>query len=263
MNLGANQRNTAALAVLFPIACYMVYSTFFSGDGGAGAPPGRPAPAVVKAPQKLKTIDPAAQEPAAAGSSGAGARSVVPPAARAGNASRRGNTSQEWTPRVGGRRPEDRADPAKTDPTLKLDLLARLQNVSAAAAGRSLFDFTTGPPPPMPQDVKIALKKNGKGGPPAEPPKPPVTPFMPTGPTEPPPPPAIPLKFYGFVQGAGGKRAFFRLGEEEIFMASEGQTIQSRYKIVRIGLSSAMVEDTQFKNNQQSLRIEEIPKENL
>ena len=263
MNLGANQKNMVALAVLLPVAAYMVYSTFLSGDS---APPGRPAPpAAVKMPQKLKTIDLAAQESAAAGASGAaGARNAVPLIARAGNAPRRGNTSQEWTPRVGGRRPEDRADPAKTDPTLKLDLLARLQNVSAAAAGRSLFDFSTGPPPPMPPDVKIALKKNGgKGGPTPEPPKPPVPPFTPTGPPVEPPPPAVPLKFYGFVQGAGGKRAFFRLGEEEIFMASEGQTIQSRYKIVRIGLSSAMVEDTQFKNNQQSLRIEEIPKENL
>ena len=263
MNLGANQKNIIALAVLFPIAAYMVYSTFLTG-GETAAPPGRPAPAAVKMPQKLKTIDLAAQESAAAGASGGGARSVVPPAARTGNATRRGNTSQEWTPRVGGRRPEDRADPAKTDPTLKLDLLARLQNVPAAAAGRSLFDFSTGPPPPMPPDVKIALKKNGgKGGPLAEQVKPPVMPFTPSGPPPEVPPPAIPLKFYGFVQGAGGRRAFFRLGEEEIFMASEGQTVQSRYKIVRIGLSSAMVEDTQFKNNQQSLRIEEIPKENL
>ena len=91
---------------------------------------------------------------------------------------------------------------------------------------------------------------------------PPIAP--PSGPTGPPPeapPPPIPLKFYGFVQGQGGKRAFFRLGEDDIFVASEGQTVQGRYKIVRIGLSAAVVEDTQFKNNQQSLRIEEIPKE--
>ena len=126
MNLGANQKNMVALAVLLPVAAYMVYSTFLSGDS---APPGRPA---VKMPQKLKTIDLAAQESAAAGASGAaGARNAVPLIARAGNAPRRGNTSQEWTPRVGGRRPEDRADPAKTDPTLKLDLLARLQNAFA------------------------------------------------------------------------------------------------------------------------------------
>jgi hypothetical protein len=160
---------------------------------------------------------------------------------------------------VGGRRPEDRADPAKTDPTLRLELLARLQSVAPAAAGRSLFDFTTAPVAPLPKDVKVDLKKGAQAG---EPPKPDMPP-VPTGPPAEPPPPAIPLKFYGFVQGEGGKRAFFRVGEEDIFVASEGQMLQGRYKIVRIGLSSAMVEDTQYKNNQQSLRIEEIPRENI
>ncbi len=257
MNLGANQKNIAALAVLFPIAGYMVYSNFLSGD--TAAPPARPAPMAVRLPEKLRPVDLPPSTTTAVPPAGAPA----PPSARRGI--RRGNSSQEWTPRVGGRRPEDRADPARTDPTLKLELLGRLQNVPAAAASRSLFDFSTGPPPPPPADVKIALtKKSGKGAPPPPGPlQPPVMPLTPTGPPAEAPPPAIPLKFYGFVQGAGGKRAFFRLGEEEIFMASEGQTVQSRYKIVRIGLSSALVEDTQFRNNQQSLRIEEIPKENL
>lgn len=178
------------------------------------------------------------------------------------------NTAQEFVPRVGGRRPEDRADPAKTDPTLRLELLARLQQLPpSAAGGRSLFAFSDAPPVATTKDTTIKLDKSKKDGgkkdgtdiAKAEPPPPPPV----SRPAEEPPPPAIPLKFYGFVHGQGGKRAFFRLGEEEIFMASEGQMVQGRYKIVRIGLSSAMVEDTQHKNNQQSLRIEEIPKENL
>lgn len=254
------EHQKAALAVLLPIAVYMVYTTFLSGDGPAGGPP--PAsPAATRAPQKLQTIDVAQNSAMAV--AGGGPRAASPQVLR-NNAARRNNSSQEWTPRVGGRRPEDRADPAQTDPTLRLELLARLQNVAATAGGRSLFDFSDAPVK-LPDDVKISPKKGGpkSGAPIAAEVKPPEIPVTPSGPPPEPPPPAIPLKFYGFVQGQGGKRAFFRLGEEEIFMASEGQLIQARYKIVRIGLSSAMVEDTQVKNNQQSLRLEEIPKENL
>ena len=259
MNLKRDQRNAVALAVLLPVALYMVYTSFLTGGVPAGGPPASPAP--TRPPQSLQTVDLAQKSAMAV--AGGGPRAVSPQTVR-NNASRRNNSSQEWTPRVGGRRPEDRADPAKTDPTLRLELLARLQKVAATAGGRSLFDFSNAPVK-LPDDVKISPKKGGpKGdGPTVTEVKPPVTPVIPPGPPAEPPPPAIPLKFYGFVQGQGGKRAFFRLGEEEIFMASEGQLIQARYKIVRIGLSSAMVEDTQVKNNQQALRIEEIPKENL
>jgi hypothetical protein len=87
-----------------------------------------------------------------------------------------------------------------------------------------------------------------------------VGPTMPK-PVEPPPEPKappIPLKFYGFVNKTkvGDKRAFF-LDGEEIVIASEGDMIKKRYKIVRIGVNSAVVEDTEFKsNNQQTLPLE-------
>ncbi len=254
MNLGANSRNIKVLAVLLPSAAFAVYSSFFS----SGSSPAVPAPPAVKIPEKLKTID-LAQDSARA-VAGGGPRNTSPPLiSRGGNTATRRNTSQEWTPRVGGRRPEDRADPAKTDPTLHLELLARLQNVPTATAGRSLFDFSAAPVK-VPDDVKI-LPKGAKPPEAAKAAMPP--PPGPTGPPAEPPPPPIPLKFYGFVQGEGGRRAFFRIGEEDIFVASEGQTVQNRYRIVRIGLSAAVVEDTQVRNNQQSLRLEEIPKENL
>lgn len=253
MKLGANQKNLAAVAVLVPVAGYMVYSNLLSSD----PPRSTPAPTAVHVPEKLKTID-VAQDSARA-VAGGGPRTAPPLIARGGSASTRRSSSQEWTPRVGGRRPEDRADPAKTDPTLRMELLARLQNVPVATAGRSLFDFSAAPVV-LPKDVIVKPKP---GGPAPVVPTAAAPPPVPTGPAADPPPPPIPLKFYGFVQGEGGKRAFFRIGEEDIFVASEGQTVQSRYRIVRIGLSSALVEDTKFKNNQQSLRLEEIPRENL
>ena len=76
-------------------------------------------------------------------------------------------------------------------------------------------------------------------------------------PTPEPKAPPIPLKFYGFVNKTkvGDKRAFF-LDGEDIVIASEGDMIKKRYKIVRIGVNSAVVEDTEFKsNNQQTLPL--------
>jgi len=145
----------------------------------------------------------------------------------------------------------DIPDPSSVDPTLHLDELAKLKSVTVEAGARSLFEILAAPPP------SVALVK--------EPLKIPVVPQF-VGPVQPrpvePPPepkaPPIPLKFYGFVNKtkAGDKRAFF-LDGEEIVIASEGDMIKRRYKIVRIGINSAVVEDTQFKsNNQQTLPLE-------
>jgi hypothetical protein len=135
------------------------------------------------------------------------------------------------------------------DPTLRLDLLAKLKQVTLAKGERSLFDYSQPPPPPAPavkqpiiQPKPMEETKADNG----------VTPEV--KPPEPPKPP-IPLKFYGFVVGGGTRRGFFLQGTEEIFVASEGELVQKRYKIVRIGVNSAVVEDTQFKH-QQTLPLE-------
>lgn len=134
-----------------------------------------------------------------------------------------------------------------------MDLLAKLQKVPVESGGRSLFQFgqapvqqaaTVGKEPAPIHPAFTAL------GPPA--------PAKPAPPAAPPPPPPIPLKFYGWVnpeKTTGPKRAFF-LDGDDIVVASEGELIKKRYKIVRIGLNSAVVEDTQFKDNQQTLPLE-------
>jgi hypothetical protein len=141
----------------------------------------------------------------------------------------------------------------KIDPTLHIALLAKLQGV-AAEGGRSLFDFG---------QVEIAKPAGFKEPPPIKPKMAFVGP-MPLPPPPPPPPdpkaPPVPLKFYGWInphQTTAPKRAFF-LDGEEIIVVTEGETVKKRYKIVRIGLNSAVVEDTQFKiNNQQTLPLVE------
>ncbi len=139
------------------------------------------------------------------------------------------------------------------DPTLRVDLLAKLQEVSPDGAHRSLFDFGQ-PPKPKPDPAEVAAAK-----PPAPSPIVPVEAPNEQAAVEPAKPkaPPIPLKFYGYISPSGKphKRAFFVEGED-IHVVSEGDVVKSRYKIVRIGVNSVVVEDTQF-GSEQTLPLEE------
>jgi hypothetical protein len=88
----------------------------------------------------------------------------------------------------------------------------------------------------------------------APPPKPPVNLGPPPDPSAPP----IPFKYYGYssVKGEARKRAFF-LDGEDVIVVWEGDTIKNRYKVVRVGLRSVEMEDTQFKNGKQQLPLAE------
>ncbi|MGH9583683.1 MAG: hypothetical protein ACRD4O_12170, partial [Bryobacteraceae bacterium] len=99
------------------------------------------------------------------------------------------------------------------DPTLRLDLLARLQRIELGAAGRDIFE--TGPSPA----ALAAMAKNIRG--PVIPPKPVVSalrPAMAAGR----PMVSIPLKYYGFVKPADRakpNRGFF-LDGDNVLVAS-------------------------------------------
>ena len=149
----------------------------------------------------------------------------------------------------------DGTDVSKIDPALKLELLATLKNVAMEGGARSLFDFGQPPPPPTPKvdpikPGQLALGANKGTDKQKEPDKP----------AGPPPPPPIPLKFYGYSNAArsGARRAFFLSGDE-IFVAGENDMIQNRYKVIRIGVNSAVVEDTSNKHQQTLPLVEELP----
>jgi hypothetical protein len=170
-------------------------------------------------------------------------RPVPRPTNRAGRAG-----SDDFHPSL--KLPED-FDLTKVDPTLRTDLLARVREVDAGSS-RSLFEFYT-PPPPAPPKVD-----------PIKPTAPKVDPFaeakaaapVKVMPPPPPPPPPIPLKYFGYAgtPRAGSKlRAFFVEGEDQ-YVVGENDMVKNRYRIVRIGTTSAEVEDTVAKNT-QTLRI--------
>ncbi len=147
-------------------------------------------------------------------------------------------------------------DVTKIDPTLRLDLLAKLKNAEMKGGARSVFTFGAAPPPPVDPIHPPAMTRI-------------------IGPMPPPPPvdpvkealdakaradkalPPIPLKFYGYSARGGTKRAFF-LDGDEIQVAGENELIKNRYKVVRIGVNSVVVEDTQNKHEQTLPLIEEL-----
>jgi hypothetical protein len=145
-------------------------------------------------------------------------------------------------------RPVD-ATRGNVDPTLRLDLLTRLQSEDEAPAGRSLFEAG-----PTPAEV-AAASANPIHGPMIAPKNVPVvTPPMPTGP----PPLNIPLKFYGFVKPTDKRevsRGFFMDGDN-VLVASEGQVLKQKYRVMELTAKAARLEDIQLK---QSETLEVVP----
>jgi hypothetical protein len=230
--LGAEPRKVAILAGLLLVAGYFMWSNLHTSGGESGAS----APAVSA---------PSAQTADAGTAVGAGTARPGEPqrvTRRRGREDR--GSVEDFRPSLKRAR-AIASDPTKVDPTLRVDLLARLQRVTFDGNMRSLFDYGQAPPPPVTEPKKIipGQLRAGMVGPQPLP--------KPAPPPAPPPPPQIPLKFYGFVNPAkpSSKRAFFLEGED-IMVAGEGDTIHGRYKIMRIGVNSAVVEDTQFRNEQ-------------
>jgi hypothetical protein len=116
--------------------------------------------------------------------------------------------------------------------------LAALEPVtSRASADRNPFRFGVPPPPPAP------------------PPRPVVSapPPQPTAPPPPPPPvgpPAIPLKFVGVVQLPNGTKWASLSDGRSTLTGGEGDIVDGRYRIVRIGVESIVMEYVDGKGRQ-------------
>ncbi len=233
MKLGAERKKIVALGVLGTAAVVLFYFNVLSGpETPAYIPPPKASPAAAPKPG-VKPGTPAQQ----------------PSIRRAG----RGRINDEFSPKL-PTKAEERSDPAKVDPMLRLDLLAKVQAVELAGGTRSLFQFAAAPPPPV-EAAKVIkgapVIKPGAAKPDA------AASAAAAKPSEPPPPP-ITLKFYGYstARRDGVKRAFF-LDGDDILIGAEGELVKKRYKVVRIGVNSVVVEDTQFKNHQQTLVLQQ------
>lgn len=222
--LGPEKKKIAILAVLLLVAGYFFFSNMNSGS-------------TVSATRTSPDSSPVGATPRITARASGRARVID----RGTN-----NGPREFRPSLKSKE----LDPSGIDPTLHLELLASLRGVQPEGGTRSLFELSA---PPV---VAVAVVREPEKIKPT-----PVGPMLPPPPPPPPPDPKappIPLKFYGFVNPAKAdpKRAFF-LDGEDIIIAGEGDVIKKHYKIVRIGINSAVVEDTEFKtNNQQTLPLE-------
>jgi len=240
MKLGTeNRKKMGFLAVLTLVAGYLVYSNVFSGPAGApdrgGAPPAQePARASAPGPEDAPGRD-------------------APRAPDSNRGASRGR-NEEFHPVLHSKRPEDRIDPMTIDPILRLDLLAKVQGMELAGGSRNLFQYSTAP-------VKAEVLK---GPEPKVVPKPALPGVRaaddPAKPAGPPPPPPINLKYYGFSSARNnGKKTAFFLDGDEISVAAEGDTLKKRYRVVRIGVNSVLMEDTESKRQQSLPLTEEQP----
>jgi hypothetical protein len=160
----------------------------------------------------------------------------------------RRSSTQEFRPQW---KQKTAIDPSSIDPRLRLDLLAKVQSVEPQGATRNVFQFGPAEIPAVAEPKKIIPKTAAEiAREVAQQNAPPPTPVAP-------PPPPITLKYYGYIaqRADGRKRAFF-LDGDDILVAAEGELLKRRYKVVRIGVNSAIVEDTQF-NNTQTLPLQE------
>ena len=123
---------------------------------------------------------------------------------------------------------------------MHLELLAKLRDVAADGNGRNLFQFGQPPPPPksaqakLPDVIEPVIKD--------------TRPVAPALPPAPPPLPPPPFKYYGWIADkiTGRKTAFFLEGDEQ-YKAAEGELVKKRYRVVRIGVNSVVLEDTELK----------------
>ncbi len=125
------------------------------------------------------------------------------------------------------------------DPTLKMGPMLVTEALVYSGSGRNIFSATS-----VPVAIPTAIA-------PARP-KPVVAPvYVPTGP---PPPPPIDLKFFGTATSKNGARQALLLHGEDVFVASAGDVVQRRYRIVSVAANSIVVEDL-TNNNRQTLPL--------
>lgn len=105
---------------------------------------------------------------------------------------------------------------------------------------RNLFRFEVKAPPPAPQPRRVA------------PPPPRTVPTGPPVPQGPPPPPPIPLRFIGLLNAPAqaGRVAILSDGRGNVLTGREGDIIEGRYRLLKIGADSVEMTYTDGRGRQ-------------
>ena len=130
------------------------------------------------------------------------------------------------------------------DPTLHMDAMLVTESLEYSGSGRNIFSASSAPVVTIPNPVTAARPNAVQEAvvvpcPPNCPPPPP-----------PPPPPPIDLKFFGVKSSPNGARQAFLLHDDSVFLASAGDVVLRRYRVVSIEEKSIRIEDMQYQNTQ-------------
>jgi hypothetical protein len=129
---------------------------------------------------------------------------------------------------------------AQLDPTLRMDAMLVTESLVYSGSGRNIFSASS-----VPVDIpKPIATARPKPGPPPPPPPPPG----------PPPPPPIDLKFFGTATEPNGKKMAFLLHGDDVFLATDGEIVQRKYRVISVAANSIVVEDL-ANNNRQTLPL--------
>jgi hypothetical protein len=113
---------------------------------------------------------------------------------------------------------------AGLDPTLHPEWMAAAESLEYGGKGRNIFSMSSAPvgieKPIAPVRLSAQQLAAAQG---------------------PPPPPPIDLKFFGFEAHTGGTRKAFLLHGDDVFIASAGDVVDHRYKVVQIAPFSIQI----------------------
>lgn len=147
----------------------------------------------------------------------------------------RATTSRPSTASTASHEATKVAAPVNLDPTLHPELMAQAEALEYTGNGRNIFSLTS-VPIDIPKPIAPARLNSNQ--------------VAQTGPPPPAPPPPIDLKFFGYSSRQGGVRRAFLLKGDDVFIASEGDVVDHRYKVVKIAPMSVEVEDIPYANTQ-------------
>jgi hypothetical protein len=144
-----------------------------------------------------------------------------------------GETSQSAAgPAYGGHSAVKVSGLAALDPTLHPEIMRQAESLEYTGHGRNIFSQFSAPPV-IPKPIASVRQA-----------------AVDTGPPPPPPPPPINLGFYGYAAEKTGQKQIFLLKGDDIFIASEGDVVDRRYRVVKINPVSVQVEDIPYHNTQ-------------
>jgi len=110
---------------------------------------------------------------------------------------------------------------SRFDPVVKLDLLKELEDRPLPELDRDPFEFVAAPAKAAPGQTAAAAAAAA----------------------QPPPPPPVTLKPMGYSEGKGGVKEAMVSDEDQVFVVHEGDSIGTRYKVIKITATVITVED--------------------